>query len=42
MKDDDAISCDIGPLINKYVVTAFVMSENDVRKRPFSYNFDVF
>ena len=42
MKDIDAVFHSIDPLINKYLVAAFIMSDNDVRNRPFSYNFDVF
>ena len=39
MKDIDDISRYIDPLINKYIVVAFIMRDNDVRQRPFTYNF---
>ena len=42
MKDVDAISCYIDPLINIYLVTAFIMRNNDVRQRIFDYNFNIF
>ena len=42
MKAIDAVSSYIGPLIKKYPVAALFMCENDIRQRPFAYNFDVF
>ena len=41
-KDVDAISRYIDPLIKKYFVVFFIMPDNDIRKCPFAYNFDVF
>ena len=42
MKDVDTVSRYIGPLINKYLVAAFIMRDNYGHKRDFAYNFDVF
>ena len=42
MKDIDAVFHSIDSLINKYLVAAFILSDNDVHNRPFGYNFDVF
>ena len=42
MKDVDAISRYTDPLINKYLVTVFIMRDNDVRQRLFAYNLDLF
>ena len=42
MKDVDIVSCYIDSLVNKYFVAALLVRENDVRQRPFLYNFDVF
>ena len=42
IKNLDAVSRYIDPLINKYLVAVFIMHDNDVRKRHFAYYFDVF
>ena len=42
MKNVDAISCYIDPLINIYLVTSSIMRNNDVRQCHFDYNFNIF
>ena len=42
MKNVDTVSRYIDPFIKKYLFLAFIMLDNDVRKRAFAYNFDVF
>ena len=42
IKDIDAVSRCIDPLINKYLVVAFILRDNDVSQRPFAYNVYVF
>ena len=41
-KDVDVVSRYIDPLINKYFVIDFDVHTDDIRVRPFAYNFDVF
>ena len=41
MKDVDVIRY-TDPHIKKCLVTVFIMRANDVRQRPFAYNFDLF
>ena len=41
-KDVDVVSRYIDPLIDKYFVIDFDVRTDDIRVRPFAYNFDVF
>ena len=41
-KDVDIVSRYIDPLIDKYFVIDFDVRTDDIRVRPFAYNFDVF
>ena len=42
IKDIDALSRIISPLIHKYLATVSIMHYGDLKLRPFAYNYDVF